>query len=258
VRLSGSHHAFAAALLVALSAAPARAAEPGPEELYRRGAALYREGRYEEAARELAAAQALEPHAELAYDLGRAYERAGNVGGAIEAFREYLRLSPDAADRADVEAHVKELEASTAAPPVVSATPPVDVALRPPPARAVPAEAHPRLNAFQRIRVPTFVAFGAGTAALGAALGFLLAEQHEEDGVRSAATQLHARAAYGAAARDRDWARVLVGVGAAGILTGATLLTLDLTRKADHASGGAVPRTEIAVGPLGASVKGIF
>ena len=260
VRQSHYQHGLAAALLVALLSAPSRAAEPGPEELYRRGSQAYRDGRYEESARDLARAEALEPHAELAYDLARAWERAGDGRAAIDAYREYLRLAPDAADRVDVEARVRELEAQLA--PVAPAAPaPVVEAATPSRASVAPiasSEARPRRSAFQRIRLPTYIAFGAGAAGLGAALGFALAQQHEEDAVRGAPTQLDARAAYHAAALDRDWARVLVGIGAAGVLTGAALLALDLTRHGDAVNGSSGSRIQVSLGPLGASVKGIF
>src|SRR5438034_985434 len=76
--------------IIAPWAGPLLAAEPDPAELYARGSEAYREARYEEAVDLLRAAHRIEPHPELAYDLGRAYEGAGDLPHAIESFREYL------------------------------------------------------------------------------------------------------------------------------------------------------------------------
>src|SRR5688572_21413922 len=97
-------------LLIGCLARPLSAAEPEARELYERGAQAYREARYEAAIDLFLRAHRLEPHAELNYDLGRAYEGAGDLARAIASFREFLRLEPNAKDRAVVEARVKNLE----------------------------------------------------------------------------------------------------------------------------------------------------
>src|SRR5688572_22531793 len=114
---------FLAALLFALVARPLSAAEPEARELYEQGAQAYREARYEAAIDLFLRSHRLEPHAELNYDLGRAYEAAGDLGRAIASFREYLRLEANARDRAVIEARVKNLEQRlSAAQPRVSVT----------------------------------------------------------------------------------------------------------------------------------------
>ena len=111
-------------LLIGLAARPLAAAEPDARELYERGAEAYREARYETAIELLLRAHRLEPHSELNYDLGRAYEGAGDLTRAIASFREYLRLEPNAKDRAVVEARVANLERRMPTPlqPLVNVT----------------------------------------------------------------------------------------------------------------------------------------
>ena len=50
-------------------------------------------------------------HADLVFNVGQAYEKIGDVSNALRSYREYLRLLPAAADRATVEASIKNLEA---------------------------------------------------------------------------------------------------------------------------------------------------
>lgn len=74
------------------------------EQRYRIGVKLYMDGRYGDAAREFEVALDLYPKsARLAFNLGRAMERAGELHGAVAAYRRYIALEPDAAQRAEVE-----------------------------------------------------------------------------------------------------------------------------------------------------------
>ncbi len=280
-----------AVLVVGLLARPLAAAEPGARELYEQGAQAYREARYEAAIELLLRAHRLEPHAELNFDLGRAYEGAGDLERAIASFREYLRLEPNAKDRGVVEARVQNLERRAAAsqPRVgivsspagatvtideraVGTTPysgnvgagehrvevrkagyraivrnlklargqkvELELALDPlppSPARAAPpAKPEPRA----KVSLPAWIALGVGAGALGTAFAFELARQSAEDGAKSAETQLGHQENYRIAERDRDLARVFLGIGAAATLTSGVLLYFDFS--ADHAPGPTV------------------
>lgn len=106
----------AAALVFFLLAAPSLAAAQTDTEraaaLFERGIAAYSAGNFDEAARLLAEADALVPSPELAFNLGRVYERMGDTANAITMFRRYLRDgSPSAADRTDVEGRIAGMEA---------------------------------------------------------------------------------------------------------------------------------------------------
>lgn len=73
-------------------------------------ARAYREARYAEAITLFLEANALEPHPELIFNVGQAYEKLGDVPSALRSYREYLRLQPHAADRVTVEASIRNLE----------------------------------------------------------------------------------------------------------------------------------------------------
>lgn len=101
----------AASPTVALAQADtARAAE-----LFTQGVAAYEAGRFDEAARLLSEADRLlpsPPNPDLAFNLGRVYERMGDTTNAITMFRRYLRDgSPSDADRAAVDVRIAAMEA---------------------------------------------------------------------------------------------------------------------------------------------------
>lgn len=92
-----------------LAAAPA--GEPDDSAAaFDRAEALYNEGRYEDAAAILSSLTLEFPEeAVLFYSLGRAYESAGQLGPAIEAYARYLELAGEAPDAAAIEARVGRL-----------------------------------------------------------------------------------------------------------------------------------------------------
>ena len=77
---------------------------------YRIGVKLYQEGRYADAAREFEVGLDLYPQSpRLAFNLGRALERAGELHGSIAAYRRYLGLETDVKQKAEVERIVAAL-----------------------------------------------------------------------------------------------------------------------------------------------------
>jgi tetratricopeptide (TPR) repeat protein len=78
---------------------------------FQAGAQAYREARYKDAIDLFLQANRLDPHAELVYNVGQAYEKLGDVPNALRSYREYLRLAPSAGDRATVETSIRNLEA---------------------------------------------------------------------------------------------------------------------------------------------------
>jgi tetratricopeptide (TPR) repeat protein len=273
---------FLVVLAVVFPAAPVASAEPGARELYEQGARAYREARYEEAIELMLRAHRLEPHAELNYDLGRAYEGAGDLERAIASFREYLRLAPHAKDRAVVEARIQNLERRVAASqPRVSVTSnpagatvaiddrvvgttPYAGKIGPGPHRidvrksghrpvsrdltlaeaqqtelvldleALPVaavRAAPPVESERRAKVslPAWIALGVGVGALGTAFAFELARKGAEDSAKGAQTQLGHQEDYRIAERNRDLARLFLGIGAAATVTSGVLVYVDLS-----------------------------
>src|SRR5262245_45517624 len=56
----------------------------------------------------------LVPHPSTAYNLGTAAEKSGDLSMAVDAFKVYVDLAPDAADRAQVQSRLARLEARLA------------------------------------------------------------------------------------------------------------------------------------------------
>lgn len=102
-----------AALLV-LFGATARTAraddDSAAQTRFKSAAQAYREARYKEAIDLFLEANRLEPHPELIFNVGQAYEKLGDVPNALRSLRDYLRLAPTAKDRPTVELSIKNLE----------------------------------------------------------------------------------------------------------------------------------------------------
>jgi len=104
-----------AALVLALLAAPA-AADPLPADLelakahYRTGEIEYEQGRFHEAAHEFEEAFRLSGRAELLYNMGKAYDSAGDPARALGAYRRFLAANTSSSDRPFAESRVKALE----------------------------------------------------------------------------------------------------------------------------------------------------
>lgn len=86
------------------------AAKDRARSLYEKGVKAYAEGRYYEAADYFIDTDRIYPTAQLSFNVGKAYDKVGNVPGALRYYRDYLRRQPDAADRADVTVRVRALE----------------------------------------------------------------------------------------------------------------------------------------------------
>lgn len=91
-------------------------APPSNDELTReartfflRGVAMYRRGRYEAAMQAFTAALRFAPLAEVYFNTAVCAERLGSRRDAVDYYREYLRLRPEAPDRGHVEAEIRRL-----------------------------------------------------------------------------------------------------------------------------------------------------
>lgn len=101
-------------LVVALFSATAAIAQPDPRvearAHYQAGVAKYNAAQYDEAVAEFRAAEQLAPSPMNDYNIGLALDRKGDAAGAIAAYRAYLDRSPNAANRAEVEAAIAKLK----------------------------------------------------------------------------------------------------------------------------------------------------
>ena len=118
--------AFVALAIIVLVAtlSPARADEPEPEPAppaaearahYDKGLKHYHLGQFDDAAREYKIAYELSERPGLLFNIAQAYRLGGHPAEAAYFYRTYLRLVPDAANRADVEELIAEADAAVKA-----------------------------------------------------------------------------------------------------------------------------------------------
>jgi hypothetical protein len=115
----GRSKAPSGAAAAAATVGPALKSEPeGPEAegkvraqvVFGQAVAAYKEGRYFDAVELFLETNRIYPDSKLCFNIARAFEGLGNTAGALRYYREYLRRTPAASDRADVEASVRQLE----------------------------------------------------------------------------------------------------------------------------------------------------
>lgn len=93
------------ALMLVLAADPAGATvdkTAKAKELYQAGQQLYKQGRYADAVTKFEEAYATKPHPTLPFNIAKCYEQLNDTPKALRAYRDYLRLAPEAKDRTAV------------------------------------------------------------------------------------------------------------------------------------------------------------
>lgn len=124
-------HAVAISSALALATAPRVASPAAPPTAddaaskFDRAEALYGEGRYDEAIALLLELVREHPDPILRYNLGRAYESAGQIEEAIDAYESYLVAAPEATDRESVERRIERLRERLPPPTPPEPVPPV-------------------------------------------------------------------------------------------------------------------------------------
>lgn len=84
-------------------------------QVYEQGVEAYERHRYDEAIEHFKRANRLAPNPAYSFNIGIAYQDAGDVPMALSYYRDYLRQSPAAKDRNAVLARIKGLEAKLVA-----------------------------------------------------------------------------------------------------------------------------------------------
>ncbi|HET7544514.1 MAG TPA: PEGA domain-containing protein [Polyangiaceae bacterium] len=79
---------------------------------YEEGVEAYRAARYADAVRLFLEADALSPSAALSYNIARAYEKLADDAQTLRWYRNYLRLSPEAKNAAEVQGYIQTLSAA--------------------------------------------------------------------------------------------------------------------------------------------------
>jgi len=223
-------------IAVVMMACPARADDRTDQarRAVDAGLAAQAAGRYDEAIARYQEAYALVPHPDLLFDLGQACRLSGDATSALGYYLRYLDVAPSGHLADDAARWASELAKVNARPP-----PPDEPT--PPPARPAPpsppiAIARPQIaprtvRSSHRTRVAVVVAStGAAATIAGLVLGELArTKQAEADALcpsGSCAGDADLRRANALLAQSRmrgDLATPLVGIGAAGLVTGAVL-----------------------------------
>lgn len=100
-----------AALALLLATPPARADDVALAKAHlRRGAELYRAGKWRAAIVEFEAAYRAKPHGAIHFNVAQCRERLSEWPGALRAYSDYLREVPGAKDRAAVRAAIGKIE----------------------------------------------------------------------------------------------------------------------------------------------------
>jgi len=80
------------------------------KDLFGAGQKFYKAGQYKEAIAKFEEAHAVRPHPVIFYNVAKSYEQLGENGKAMRAYRDYLRLQPDAKDKESVTDAIANLE----------------------------------------------------------------------------------------------------------------------------------------------------
>ncbi len=186
----------------------------------------------------------------LLYNIGTTLEHLGRGTEAATALRRYLAANPTAANRADVEAHIAQLDAASVAP-VAHAT-----SSAPPSASIVlPPDSHPRVTTAPRPAWP-FVLLGVGLAA-GVAGGVTLALTPDPGAGTVHVSETEYLRAMDAANTQRIAGIAVAGVGAAVAIVSVILIATHRPERVERVAWGVTPGPEGVMVTLGVRGRGL-
>jgi tetratricopeptide (TPR) repeat protein len=230
------------------NAQPAGKKDPKTEalELFEQSADLYRQGKFDEAAKLLERAYSLHDEAVLLYNLGRAYEGLGQNQKAIDAYTKYLEKAPAAKDRGALERRMETLKEQIAKEQ--AAAKPVEPTPAPTPVAPTPEEPKPSKGP----GVLPWVVTGVGVAAIGAGLFVGLQAKSKRDDAQDNPVSKDAQDEFDSAKGMATTANVLLIAGTVVAAGGVTWALL--TRKKDAPPTAA--RLHLTVTPGGLRLGG--
>jgi len=266
--------------LLALSAGPALAGDrESARDHYVKGTRAYELGLFDEAIAEYMAAYKIKDDPALLFDIGQAHRLAGHPAEALRFYKTYLSKIPAAPNRAEVEAKMAELTRQleqqkpspaepSAAPSSESPAPSLPV---PEPVAASPrsggpvvtpatiVQSSPRESAGRGMRIAGITSAAGGLALLGTGIAFaVLAKRAANDLTQLDASQgVFDPSKQDAGQRDQILADVLIGVGAATLVTGA-ILYVSGARAKNQTSRALVVSPSLAAHSAGATLRMVF
>jgi tetratricopeptide (TPR) repeat protein len=179
------------------------------------------------------------PHGFTAFNLGRLAEKTGDLELAVDAFSTYIKLTPEAPDRSDIEAKITALRqrietlraeqvAPPPPPPKPTTEPPPDLKPAPPVEPQAKVEVPPPAPS-RPLQLAPWIIGGVGVAALVSGVVLNLGARSKMDDCNALAKKGQIEAASTAcdAAKPRAYASyALFGVAAAAVVADSLLLFL--------------------------------
>lgn len=192
-------------------------------ELFEESERRYRDGEFAAAAMLLREAYEIDPAPTLLYNLARALESEGDLEGAVEAYRRYVKAEPDARDRIAIDKRIENIERQIAEREALEAR--LEAAKKqevaPPPPPPPPVVVVEPDEVVVGSPAPWIVAgIGGAVVVSGAVLGVLASGRHGE--AESAAAQLDAQNLADEAGGLATGANVAFVAG--GVIIGAGLV----------------------------------
>jgi tetratricopeptide (TPR) repeat protein len=263
-RLVATAAVFAAAVgAVAVSRhASAQCAEEAARKVFEAGKQYYDTGYYEDAIKSFRRANDMCPKAALLKNIGATEERLGNIAAAIEAYEQYLKAAPDAADRDAMQLLIGNLKKRLPPPPPPSASMSASAAPPPPPPPPPPATSSavvpppppppPPPPSAGPNRFPAYLALSIGGAATVGAVITGLVAKGRYDSAKSDCSPSCSDSQVSGVKSMALVSTILSGVAVVGVGAGAVLF---FTAKPPDAATGLVPRTTVGVLPSGGAVS---
>jgi tetratricopeptide (TPR) repeat protein len=263
--------------LLAAAAAPALAQEPSNEEAaeakFKAGKQAYRLGDYDDAIAQWKEAYRLKDNPAFLFNIAQAYREKGDLPKAVLFFENYLKESPTAPNRAEVQKRVDELKkliedqkASAQRPPMGPVDPTMDPTApvrptgpaspttaepqpapdRPPP--SLPVGPEPAARPGRGMRIAGLATGGAGLALIATGVVFGLQASSTQDEVEDAVAK---GAVWSQELDDKDasgrraamLSNVTFGIGAAAVVGGGVLYFLG------QRAGRAESSTQVSLTP---------
>ena len=240
-----------AALMLAPGQATAQDARESARQHFQKGQTEYELGHFDSAIREFEEAYRLFPSPAFLFNLGQAYRKLGNNERALFFYRGYLRNTPNAPNRAEVESWIGELEKPAPAPAPTAPPPPP-----PPPEPEVGATTQAQEPQADRsgLRTIGYWTLAGSGAVLAASVVFGVlakskADELEDAGAANYEVSFDDTAGLRSNGENYEKAQIIsLIVGGAGAITGGVLVWMGWP------SGPA----EVVVGPSTVMLQGRF
>ena len=255
----GRRWVSALSCLALLSANATAFAQSSSDELARRhfesGAAYLEESDYDNALQAFQKAYDLSKRPEILLNIATVHERKAELQPAIDSLTQFLSVAPPGDEHIDavklriqnLQKRVADAKANTTATPTSpSGVAPAPAAPTAPAAPAPPPAAPPEQSPTHGSRLPAFIAFGIGGAALGGAVITGIIANADYHDAKSSCSPTCTDSELSSGRTLALTSTILTGVAIVGVGVGVTLL---LTSGPDPAQTSLAPRLHLTGAP---------